>query len=159
MELGAFTEFGGLQKKVEREGWWTSTTLWVDMPAQKEEGLQKSDGHGMVARQRGRGGGRDEIFNHGVDPQLRIMDRLGDMTASARLENLRIPLAADGRDICLHFLSKGYCIRSFTRSHEPVRGHNREALICYIRVGRGFMELSRKRKSNDGGDRGSHGGH
>ena len=78
----------------------------------------------MGARPSGGGGGRDVIFNHRIDPQLRIMERLGDMIEAARLENLRIPLAADGRDICLHFLSTGDCVISCKRSHAPVRGHN-----------------------------------
>ena len=106
-----------------------------------------------------RGGGRDAVFNHGVDPQLRIMERLGYMTVAARSENLHIPLSVDGREICLHFLSKGDCIRSCMRSHAPVRGHNRETVILYIRVGREVMDPSRKIKFNGGGDQGSHGGH
>ena len=84
----------------------------MDRPAQKEEGLRKLDGHGMGARPSGGGGGRDAVFNHGVEMQLGIMERLGDMTGAARSENLRIPLATDGREICLRFLSKEDCIRS-----------------------------------------------
>ena len=80
------------------------------------------------------------------------MERLGYMTAAERSNNLCIPFTADGRDICLHFLSKGYCIRSCTRSHVPVRGRNRKAVICYIRVGRDVMDPSMKRKFNGGGD-------
>ena len=68
----------------------------------------------MGARPSGGGGGRNKIFNHGIDPKLRIMERLGDTTGAARSENLRIPLAEDVREICLHFLSKGDCIRSCT---------------------------------------------
>ena len=83
-------------------------------------GRQKSDEYGMLARLNVRIGRRDTVFNHGVDLQLRIMEILGDMTGPARLENLRIPLAADCRDICLCFLSKGDCIRICTRSHAPV---------------------------------------
>ena len=64
---------------------------------QKEEGRQKSDVHGMLARPSGGGGGRDAVFNHRVDPQLQIMERLGDMKTAARSENLCTPLAADGR--------------------------------------------------------------
>ena len=45
------------------------------------------------------------------------------------------------------------------RSHAPVWGHNREAVIQYIRVGREVMEPLRNRKFNGGGDQGSHGGH
>ena len=69
----------------------------MDSPAQKEEGRRKYDGHGMGARPSGRVGGRDAVFNHRVDPQLGIMERLGDMTGAAHSENLCIPLAADGR--------------------------------------------------------------
>ena len=120
VELGDLAEFGGLQKKVERGYWLTLTPVWVNRSAQKEEGCRKSDRHRMVAIPSGSGGGRDAVFNHGVDPQLRIMERLRDMTVAARLENLHIPLAVDGRDICIHFLSKGDCIRSCTRLHVPV---------------------------------------
>ena len=67
------------------------------MPAQKEDGRWKTDGHDMGEMPSGRGGGRNTVLNHGVDPQLWIMKRLGDMTAAASSENLRIPLAADGR--------------------------------------------------------------
>ena len=66
---------------MERGEWFTYTPLWVDMPAQKEEGCQKSDGHGMVERPSGGGGGRGAVFNHRVDPQLQIMERLGVMKA------------------------------------------------------------------------------
>ena len=79
----------------------------MDRPAQKEEGRRKPDGQGMGASTSGGGGGRDALFDHGVDPQLRIMERIGDMTGAARSENIRIPLAEDGREICLRFLSKG----------------------------------------------------
>ena len=40
-----------------------------------------------------------------------------------------------------------------------MRGHNKEAVISYIKVGRDVMEPSRKRTFNGGGDQGSHGGH
>ena len=68
------------------------------------------------------------------------------------MENLRTPLAADGREIYLHFHLKGYCIRFYTRSHAPVRGHNREAVIRYIRIDRDVIKPSRKRKFNGGED-------
>ena len=58
--------------------------MWVERPAQKEEGRQKSDGNGFGASTSGGGGGSDAIFNHGIDPQLRIMERLGNMTVEAR---------------------------------------------------------------------------
>ena len=38
MELGSLAEFGGIQKKVERGEWLTSVPVWVDIPAQNEEG-------------------------------------------------------------------------------------------------------------------------
>ena len=85
------------------------------------------------------------------------MERLGEMTPAAHSEKPRIPLAADGREICIHFLSKGDCIRSCTRSHAPVRVQSREAVICYIRIDGDVTDPSRKRKSNGGGYRGSHG--
>ena len=90
----------------------------------------------MVSRPSDGGGGRDAVFNHRLDPQLRIMERLGDMTGAERSENFCIPLAADGRDVCLRFLSKGCCISSCTRSHVTVQGHNIDSVIRYIRVTR-----------------------
>ena len=75
------------------------------------------------------------------------------------MENLRIPLLAEGREICLRFLSKGDYIRSCTLSHAPVRGHNQDSVIRYIRVAREVMDPSRKRNFYGGGDQGSHMGH
>ena len=100
-------EYRGIQKKVEREEWLNSTPVWVDRPAQKEAGRRKYDGHGIGARMSGRWGGRYAVFNHGVDPQLRIMERLGYMRLLARSENICIPLAVDVQEIYLLFLSKG----------------------------------------------------
>ena len=87
------------------------------------------------------------------------MERLGDMTGAACFEILRIPLAADGLEILLRFLLMVDYVRSCTRSHAPVRGNNRKAVILYIRVGRDVMDQSRKKKFNGGTDRGSHRGH
>ena len=56
MYLGALTEFRGLQKKVDRGEWLTSTPGWVNCPAPKEEGRQKYDGHGIGSRPCGGGG-------------------------------------------------------------------------------------------------------
>ena len=61
---------------VERGEWLTLTPGWVDRPAQKEEVRRKSDGHGIGARPSGGVGGRDAVFNNGVDLQLQIMERL-----------------------------------------------------------------------------------
>ena len=156
VESGGIKKCGGLQKRVERGYWLTLTPVWVDRPAQNEEGRRKSDVHGMGARTSDGGGGRDTVFNYGVDLHLKSMDGIGDMTSAARSENLHIPLAEDVREICLHFLSKRYCIRSFTRSHAPVQENNREEVMRYIRVGRDVIDPSRKRKFNGGGDQGSH---
>ena len=68
VESGALTEFGGIQKKVEREEWLTLTPVWVDRPAQKEEVHWKFGGHGIGGRPSGGGCGRYGVFNHGVDP-------------------------------------------------------------------------------------------
>ena len=108
----------------------------------------------MGARPSGGGGGRNTIFNHGIDLQLRIMERLGDMTRGTRSENFRIPLAADGR-----VLSKGDCVRSCTHSNATVRGRNQDLVIRYIRVARESMDPSWKRKFDGGGDQGSPGVH
>ena len=99
VESGALAEFGGLQNKVERGEWITSTPVWVEWPAPKEEKRWKSDGIGLGSRQSSGGGGGGTIFKHGVNPQLRILENLGSMTMTARLENLRLPLGADGREI------------------------------------------------------------
>ena len=107
VEFGDLEEFGGLQKKVERGEWLTSTSVWLDRPSKKEEGRRKLDRNGMGARPSGGGGESDAIFNYKIDPQLHIMERLGDIKGSARSENLGILLAADVREICLRFLSKG----------------------------------------------------
>ena len=36
VESMALAVFGGIQKKLERGEWLTSTTVWVDRPAHKE---------------------------------------------------------------------------------------------------------------------------
>ena len=108
VESGALADFGGLQKKVERGEGLASTPVRVERPAHKEEGLRKLGGNGFGARQSGGGGRGGTIFNHGIDPQLRIIENMGNMTLAACSENLRIPLGADGRDICLRFRSKWY---------------------------------------------------
>ena len=92
------------------------------------------------------------MFHNGSDPQLRIMERLGEMTAAACSENFCCPLVADGRKICLRFYSKGDCVRSCTRSHALVRGQDREAVLRYIRICRDAMDPSKKRKFNGGRD-------
>ena len=68
VESVALTEFGGHQKKVERGEWLTSTPVWVERPALKEEGRQKSGGNRLEARQGGGGGGGGAVFNHGFNP-------------------------------------------------------------------------------------------
>ena len=66
---------------------------------------------------------------------------------------------ADGREIYLHFLSKGDCFISCTLSHAPIQGHNRDLVIRYIKVAREAMDPSRKRKFDGGGDQVSNGGY
>ena len=99
------------------------------------------------------------VFNNGVDLQLRIMERLGEMTTAARSEKFHCLLAADGRKICLRFHSKVDCVRSCLRSHAPVQGQSRENILRCIGICRVALEPSKKRKFNRGGDRGSYGGH
>ena len=88
---------------MKRGEWLTLKPGWVYRPALKEEGNRKPDGHEIGARPSDGGGGRYTVFNNRVDKQLRIMEILGEMMAAARSENLRYPLAADVRDICLRF--------------------------------------------------------
>ena len=57
------------------------------------------------------GGGRDSVHNIGVEPQLWIMERLGEMTSAVRSDNLRCFMEADGGEICLRYQSKGECVR------------------------------------------------
>ena len=61
----------------------TTTPGWVDQPTPEEEGQRKSDGNGSGYRMSGGGGGWDSVHNIGVDPQLRIMEKLGDIMAAA----------------------------------------------------------------------------
>ena len=75
-------------------------------------GLASAKGGVTPEIQHDGGGRRDTVFKNGVDLQLWTMERTGEMTVAARLENLCIPLAADGREICLRFLSKRDCISS-----------------------------------------------
>ena len=84
VESGALAEFGGFQKWVERGECLTSTPGWVNRPAPKDEGHRKSSGHGIGSSQSDGGGGQEAVFNNRVDPQLQIMERLGEMTAAAR---------------------------------------------------------------------------
>ena len=80
------------------------------------------------------------------------------MTQAARTEKLRLPVGADGREICLRFSSKGDCNRSCTRSHAPLRGYTRELVIRFIRGAREAMNKY-KRKFDGVREQGYHGGH
>ena len=110
----------------------TSMPVWVEQPAPREEGRRESEENGTGAQQGGRGVVEGAVFNHGVDPQLRISENLGILTQVARSENIRLPVGVDGRDICLQYISKVECNRSCTRSHVPLRGHMRELVIWFI---------------------------
>ena len=135
------------------------TLGWVDQPAPNEEGRQKSDGHGIVARPSKGGGGREAVYSNGVDLQLRIMERLRYMSETAKLEKLRCPLAEDSRETCLRFHSKDDCARYCKSSHAPLRGQSREEVLRYIRICRDAPDPSNKRKLNGDGDWGSCRGH
>ena len=99
VESVALEELNGLQKRVERGEWLTSTPVCVERPALKGEGCWKSEGNGIGERQGGRGVGDGTVFNHGIEPQLRIIENLGLMTQAAHSENFRLPVGADGRAI------------------------------------------------------------
>ena len=142
----------------------TSMLVWVERPAPREERRGKSEGKGIGARQGGRGVVEGTFYNHGVDPQLRISEKLGIMTQAARTDNLRLPVGADGRETCLRYSTKGECNRSCTRFHAPLHGHRRELVIRFIR---GSREATNKNKRKFDGvreqayhrghwDRGSH---
>ena len=145
VESGALEEFQGLQKRVERGEWMTSMLVWVERPAPREEGRQKLEGNGNGAR------------NHGIDLQLRISENLGILTQVERSENLRLPLGADGREICLRYILKGERDRSCALSHAPLHGHTRELVIRFIRGSREAM--NKKRKFDGVGAQASHGGY
>ena len=81
-------EFVGLQKKVERVDWITTTLVWVDCTTPRKEWQRKSDRQGSGSRMTDGGGLLHSIV---VDPQLWIMDTLGEMKSEARSENLRAP--------------------------------------------------------------------
>ena len=117
----------------------------VERPVPQEEGRRKSEGTGNGAR------------NHGVDPQLRISKNLGIITKFSRQENLRLPMGAGGRKICLRYIYKGGCDRSCTRSRALLQGHTRELVIRFIRRSREAM--NKKRKFDGVGDQSSHGGY
>ena len=85
----------------------TSMPVWVERPAPRGEAHRKLEGNGTGAQQGGRGVVEGAVYNHGVDPQLRISENLGILTQAARSENLRIPMGADGREICLWYILKG----------------------------------------------------
>ena len=97
------------------------------------------------------------VYNHVVDPQLRISENLVILMQAECSENLRLPMVADGREICLRYISKGECDRSCTRSHAPLCGHTRELVIWFI--GGSREDINKKRKINRVGVQASHGGH
>ena len=130
----------------------------MERPAPREEGRRKSEGNRIGARQVGRGVGEGPVFNHGVDPQLRISEYFGIMTQAAHTENLCLPVGSDGREICLRFRSKGECNRYCTLSHAPLRGHTRELVIRFIWGSREAMNKN-KRKFDGVGEHASHRGH
>ena len=98
----------------------TFMPTWVERPVLREEGRRKSERNGNGAR------------NHGVDLQLRISKNLSILTQEARQENLCLPMGADGRYICLRYISKVDCDRSSTSYHAPLQGHTREIVIRFI---------------------------
>ena len=122
----------------------TSMPVWAERLAPREEGRRKSEVNRNGAR------------NHGVDLQLRISENLGILTQVARSENLRLPMGADGREICLRYISKVECDKSCTRSHAPLRGHTKEIVIIFIRGSREAM--NKKRKFDGVGAKASHRG-
>ena len=65
-------------------------------------------------------------------------------------------MGADGREICISYISKGECDRSCMRSHAPLRGHMNELVIRFIRRSREAM--NKKRKFDGVGAQASHGG-
>ena len=156
VESGALEEFIGLQKRVERGEWMTSITVWVEQPAPREEGRQKSEGNGTGALQGGRVVVEGTVYNHGVDPQLQISEKFGILTQAAHTEDLCLPVGADGRDVCLRYILKIECNRSCTRSHAPLHGHTRELVIRIIQGSREAM--NKKRKFDGVGAQASHRG-
>ena len=128
--MGALVKFSSLQKRIERGEWLTTTPVWVDRPAPKEEGLIKLD--------RSRNGTRlgigvrCPVQNSGFEAKLRVMDIFGELITVSCKENLCCPLSADSREICLRYNYKGECIRCCRRSHVPLQGQARYNLIRFI---------------------------
>ena len=111
VESGALEDFGGLHKKLKREEWSTKTLVWVDRHTPKEEGRQKLDIYGIRSRMSNGGGGRYLVHNIGVDPQLRLIERIGELISAAHSEKLCCPMVADGREIFLQYYARGKCVR------------------------------------------------
>ena len=80
--------------------------VWVDRPSPKEERRRKLDVNGSRSRVSGGGGGIDTLQNIGVDSQLQVMERFGELITVVHSENFRCPMAEDGRKIYLHYHSK-----------------------------------------------------
>ena len=54
VETGTLLEFGELQQRIERGEWVTFPLVWVELPAQKEDGRRKSDSGGGLVQTRHR---------------------------------------------------------------------------------------------------------
>ena len=80
VDSGSLEEFRGLQKRVERGKRITSTPVWVERPETRVECHWNFEGNGIGSRQGVREDKEDTVFNHGVDPQLRISENLRLMT-------------------------------------------------------------------------------
>ena len=130
---------------MERGEWLTSMPVWVKRPAPMEEGRRKSEGNLIGAQQGGRGVGDGTVFNHRFEPQLQINENLGLITQASLLENLRLAMGADGRVICLWFRPKGGFHRSCMLSHAPLRNHNQDLVIHFIRGGREAMNKNKRK--------------
>ena len=148
VESGALKEFGWILKKVEIGYWITMMLVWVDRPTPKGKGRRKLDGHGSGYRMRVSRGGKNLVHNIGVNPQLQVMERFGEIISAARSEKLFSPMTEDGMDICLQYHSKGECVRQCTLSHAPLWGQIRENIIRYIGNSRAAHDPSRNRKFN-----------
>ena len=84
------------------------------------------------------------IQNIGVDSQMQVIKRCGELLTASHSEKRRCSMAEDGRYICLRYHSKGEFIMSCTLSHAPLQRQIRDNLIKFIGIFRANFDPARK---------------